>query len=243
MNFKPLISAAVLGMLSVASAHAAQTPADIAAAKPDPNGNLIGLKTANGKLVYNFIDLWFNQHKQPEAWDTYVARKGYMNHSVFGANTGTINHTYEEEKAAEARAGGNSHFDIKQIVSQGNLVFVHIAITQAAGGQGAPGGAPPAGADGAMGAGPGGAPQGAGAPPAGGAPQGAPPSGAGPQAAGAMGAEGMGGGGGMSGDGLGPREMVMILRVKDGKVVDHWDLHVATNSNSVVFSELDRKLP
>jgi predicted SnoaL-like aldol condensation-catalyzing enzyme len=233
MNFKPLISAVVLGVLSAASAHAAQTAADIAAAKPDPNGNLIGLKTDNGKLVYNFIDMWFNQHKQPEAWDTYVARKGYMNHSVFGANTSTIKNTYEQEKAGEARAGGNSHFDIKQIVAQGGLVFVHIAITQAAGGQAAPAGAPPAGgAAGEMGAGPSGAPQGA------------PPSGAAPQGGEGMGGEGMGGGGMPgSGDGLGPREMVMILRVNNGKIVDHWDLHVATNSNSVVFSELDRKLP
>jgi len=34
--------------------------------------------------------------------------------------------------------------------------------------------------------------------------------------------------------------MVMILRIKDGKVVDHWDLHVPTNSDSVVFADLDR---
>ena len=49
--------------------------------------------------------------------------------------------------------------------------------------------------------------------------------------------------GGMVADGKGPDEMMMILRVKDGMIVDHWDMHIPTNSNSVVFADLDRKLP
>ncbi|MFT3905985.1 MAG: hypothetical protein QM718_06765 [Steroidobacteraceae bacterium] len=210
MSIKSWLCAATLGTLAATAAQAAQTPADIAAAKADPNGNLVGLKTENGKLAYNFIDLWFNQHKQSEAWDTYVARKGYMNHAVNGANTGTVNRTYEEEKASEANVGTGAHFDIKQIIAQGNLVFVHIAATRSGGG------VPPAGAA-PNGAVPGGAPAG----PGGGPPQGNPGS----------------------GDGAGPRELVMVLRIKNGKVVDHWDLHVATNSNSVVFTGLDRDLP
>ena len=230
MKIKTLISAATLSVLAATVANAAKTPADIAAEQPDLNGNLIGLTTANGKLVYNFIDMWFNQHKQAEAWDTYVARKGYMNHSVNGANISTVNRTYEEEKAAEARAGGpSSHFNVKQIVAQGNQVFLHIAITQT-GGQGAASGATPPTTAGAKGAAPSGMPLGVGGP--GNMPPGS--------------SDGMnagGAGGPSSGDGLGPREMVMILRVKDGKIVDHWDMHVATNSNSVVFEYLDRKLP
>jgi len=35
-------------------------------------------------------------------------------------------------------------------------------------------------------------------------------------------------------------EMVMILRVRDGKITDHWDLHDALKEDSVVFSGLDR---
>jgi predicted SnoaL-like aldol condensation-catalyzing enzyme len=227
MKIKSLLSVAVLGTLAAFSAHAAQSPADMAAAKPDPNGNLIGLKTDIGKAAYNFIDLWFNQHKQSEAWDTYVARKGYMNHSVFGANTKTANRSYEEEKAAEAGAGGNgTHFDIKQLIAQGNLVFVHVAATRTGG---APAGAPPANGD-AMGA----------------APMAAPAAGAAGMSPGAAPAGGMGAppaDGASNGDGAGPRELVMVLRFKNGKVVDHWDLHVATNSDSVVFAGLDRDIP
>jgi len=242
MNLKHLFATTAISVLAVSAVHAAQTAADIAAAKPDPNGNLIGLQTENGKLVYNFIDLWFNQHKSEEAWDTYVAREGYMNHAVYNSTTATVGRSFEEEKAEEARAAGpGTHFDIKQIVAQGNLVFVHIAATNN-GGEGAATGRADQGALSVAGGGaPAGAPpQGAGAPPQGaaGAPGGMPPGGMPP------GAQPQGGpGGGSNGDGLGPDEMVMILRVKDDKIVDHWDMHIPTNSNSVVFEGLDRKLP
>ncbi|MGC3982410.1 MAG: hypothetical protein QM808_14265 [Steroidobacteraceae bacterium] len=221
-------SIAALALLALqAQAADTKTAADRAAAKPDPNGNLIGLTTANGKLVYNFINMWFNEHKAEAAWDQYVARKGYMNHAVYNATKSTMNKTFEQEKAEEARAAGpNTKFDIKQIVAQGNLVFVHIAATNGEGGvgpaTGMPQGAAPAGAPANAGAG--------GPAPGGMAPGGAPPAG------------GMGGGG-QSGDGKGPDEMLMILRVKDGKIVDHWDVHVPTNSDSVVFEGLDRQLP
>jgi predicted SnoaL-like aldol condensation-catalyzing enzyme len=165
----------------------------------DPNGNLVGLETANGRLVYDFIDLWFNKHQPNAAFDKYVARTGYMNHAVYGATTATANRTFEQEKAEEARvAGPTTHFDVKQIVAQGNLVFVHIAATQGPAGE--PAGANPA----------------------------APARPAAPMP---------------GGDGKGPDEMIMILRVNNGKIVDHWDMHVPTNSDSVVFAGLDRKLP
>ncbi len=242
MTIKHLITTITLSVLAGAAVQAADlTAADKAAAKPDPNGNLVGLTTANGKLAYNFIDMWFNEHKSEAAWDKYVARKGYMNHAVYNATKSTVNKTFEEEKAEEARAAGpGTKFDIKQIVAQGNLVFVHIAASNGQGGQGAATGMPEQGALSAAGmnatppAG-GMAPGDNGGPPAGGMTPGAngvPPAGAPP-----------GMGGGSSGDGKGPDEMVMILRVKDGKIVDHWDMHIQTNSDSVVFEGLDRKLP
>lgn len=180
--------------------------AAIAAAseKPDPNGNMIGLKTANGKIAYDFINMWFNEHKAEAAWDKYVARTGYMNHAVYNATTKSVNHTFEEEKAEEARAAGpGTHFEFKQLIAQGNLVFAHIAATQGQGGVGPATGAPPPGA---------------------------------PPGPGAR-------GGGSNGDGKGPDEMLMILRINKGKIVDHWDVHVPTNSDSVVFEGLDRMLP
>ena len=183
----------------------------VASAAADPNGNLIGLKTANGRLVYNFINLWFNEHQSEAAWDKYVARHGYMNHAVYNATTQTVNHTFAEEKAEEARAAGpHTVFKIKQLVAQGNLVFVHIAASHGEGGQGPATGVTP------------GTPSASAVNPA----AGPGPGGPGPQ-----------------GDGKGDDEMVMILRVHHGKIVDHWDLHVPTNSDSVVFEGLDRPLP
>lgn len=192
---------ALLGGVSLAQAAPTYNPAT------DPNGNLIGLTTPNGRLVYDFINLWFNDHKSGEAFDKYVARHGYVNHAVYSATTKTMDRTFDQEKAQESQATGSTHFDIKQIISQGNLVFVHIAATQ---------GPPPAGA---------------GSPPGGANP----PPGAGPGDA--------QGGGEIQGDHKGPDEMIMILRVHDGKIVDHWDLHVPTNSDSIVFKGLERKLP
>jgi predicted SnoaL-like aldol condensation-catalyzing enzyme len=196
----------VLGMLAgLAQAHAASPSA------PDPDGNLVGLKTANGRLAYDFINLWFNEHQAEAAWDKYVARHGYMNHAVYNATTKTANRSFEEEKADEARAAGpGTVFKIKQIVAQGNLVFVHIAASHGEGGQGAATGVP----------GP--------APASAGAPNAAAPAPGGP---------------GPQGDGKGDDELIMILRIHHGKVVDHWDLHVPTNSDSVVFAGLDRPLP
>lgn len=216
MKAKLLVSMAALALVTAAATHAAD----------DPNGNMIGLTTPNGKLVHDFIDLWFNQHQAEAAWDKYVARDGYMNHAVYNATTKTVNKTFEEEKKEEARAAGpHSKFIFKQLIAQGNLVFVHIAASQGEGGvgpaTGVPAGAPAGGPPGA-------AP--AGAPPPGGAMRAAAPAGGGP-------------GGAPQGDGKGPDEMIMILRVHKGKIVDHWDLHVPTNSDSVVFEGLDRKLP
>ena len=180
----------------------AQDAATAALEKPDPNQNLIGLTTPNGRVAYDFVDMWFNQHQAAKAWDTYVARTGFENHAVYNSTTKSLHNSFDEEKSEEARAAGpHTVFDIKQVVAQGNLVFLHIAASNGGGGVG------PA--------------------------TGNPPPGAAPAAA-------QNGPGPVVGDGKGPDEMVMILRIKDGKVVDHWDLHVPTNSDSVVFADLDR---
>jgi len=148
-------------------------PAKPAAAAKPVDDNLIGLTTPNGKLVYDFIDLWFNQHQGAAAFDKYVSHDNYMNHAVYSASS-SKHLTFEEEKAEEVRATSNPnlHFDVKQIVSQGSLVFVHIHAHNA------------------------------------------------PDTPG--------------------RELIMILRVRDGKITDHWDLHDALKEDSVVFSGLDR---
>jgi len=201
-----LLAAALVSAASAAWAQA-NYPGTTYSIAADPNGNLIGLSTPNGRLVWNFIDMWFNKHEAATAWDKYVAREGYYNHAVYSATAATVNNTFEQEKAEEARAAGpGTVFKLEQIVAEGNLVFVHIAASHN-GGVGAATGLP-----------------------------------ATPAPATAVGGPGAGGPGPV-GDGKGPDEMIMILRVKNGKVVDHWDMHVPTNSNSVVFAGLDRSIP
>ncbi|MFT3906207.1 MAG: nuclear transport factor 2 family protein [Steroidobacteraceae bacterium] len=145
----------------------------VAADKTAPvDDNMIGLTTPNGKLVYDFINLWFNEHKGAEAFDKYVSHDNYMNHAVY--NSSKNKHpSFEEEKAEEARiVPPNAKFEFKQLIAQGSLVFAHIHASQ-----GGPG----------------------------------------------------------PGD-----EMVMILRVRDGKITDHWDLHTELKEDSVVFEGLVR---
>lgn len=160
----------VLGALSALTAMPCYA-ADSAKAKP-VDDNMIGLSTPNGKLVYDFINLWFNEHKGAAAFDKYVSRDNYMNHSVY-SSTAKKNETFEEEKAEEVRVTPpGAIFDIKQLIAQGSLVFVHILAKKdkdAAGDQ-----------------------------------------------------------------------MVMILRVRDGKIVDHWDIHVPLKEGTAVFEGLVR---
>ena len=197
---------AVAGFGTASRAQAQNYPGTSFSIAADPNGNLIGLTTKNGRLVWDFIDMWFNKGEAPQAWDKYVAREGFYNHAVYNSTTATANYTFAQEKAAEAGAGGAAgpgappgpaagqgpNFTLEQIVAEGNLVFVHIAAKPNPTNN-RPGAAVPTPATG--------------------------------------------------GDGKGPDEMLMILRVKNGKIVDHWDLHVPTNSNSVVFAGLDRQIP
>lgn len=163
MKFKATAAALLaLGLLS----SAAQ------AAKPQQDDNLIGLSTPNGKLAFDFINLWFNERKPNEAFDQYVSRDHYQNHAVYSASVNK-HLSFEQEKAGESGAmGAPSHkFEIKQLISQGSLVFAHIHVVVP--------------------------------------------------------------------DGPG-NELVILLRIRDGKVTDHWDLHEKLKPDSSVFVDLDR---
>jgi len=90
------------------------------------SANMIGLSTPNGRAAYDFIDLWFNRHKPEEAFDKYVSRDHYMNHTT----TTDVVQTFESQKAAEARiTPAKAHFDVKQIFAQGDFVVMHILAT------------------------------------------------------------------------------------------------------------------
>lgn len=110
-----LIITAALGIASTSS---------LAADTIDPN--MIGLTTENGRLARDFVDLWFNQHKPLEAFDKYVSRTNYMNHTT----TTDVVQTFESEKRLEeSMTTPTMHFEIKQIIAQGDLVVMHILAT------------------------------------------------------------------------------------------------------------------
>lgn len=145
------------------------------AADPAADPNMIGMNSENAKVAIGWLDLAFNKNKMAEAFDKYIAREGYVNHSVYGAST-KKKQSFEEQKAAEMKAvPPGARFEFKQVIAQGDLVMVHIH----------------AYAD--------------------------PPK-----------AEKWG------------DEIVEILRVKNGKIVDHWDIHAPLKEDSMVFVGLDR---
>jgi len=136
----------------------------------DPN--LIGLQTPNGRVVYDFIDLMFNQDKPGEAFDKYVSRDDYMDHAVYSASTNK-KQSFAEERAAEVKATfPGEHFVFKQMVAEGDLVISHIFASNSRN---------PVG-----------------------------------------------------------NELIEIERLKDGKIVDHWDIHVPLKPDSMVFLGLNR---
>jgi predicted SnoaL-like aldol condensation-catalyzing enzyme len=142
-----------------------------APATSPPDDNLIGLTSPNGKIVAEFIELWWNQKKGEEAWNKYVSRD-YLNHAVYSARKGQAK-TFEEEKRLETDIANksNARFVIKQLVTQGSLVFAHVHGQRAEG----PG-----------------------------------------------------------------SQLVIIFRVRDGKITDHWDIHEPLKDDSMVFEQLNR---
>jgi predicted SnoaL-like aldol condensation-catalyzing enzyme len=116
----------LIGGIAIAGALIAVSMAG-GAALATRYGNMIGLSTPNGRTAFAFDDLCFNQHKPEEAFDKYVSRDQYMNHS----RTTDVVQTFESEKAKEAAIVTPSmHFKIEQIVAQGDLVVLHILATK-----------------------------------------------------------------------------------------------------------------
>jgi predicted SnoaL-like aldol condensation-catalyzing enzyme len=136
----------------------------LTAALGAPAGDdLVGLTTANGKLAAKMLDLWFNEHKPGEAFDKYVSRTNFVNHT--GKET---SHSFDDIRTEEIKiTGTNLHFDIKQIVAQGDLVFAHIHV--------------------------------------------------------------------INGHSVNGRELVEIMRFKDGKMIEHWNLHGPLDDDPDVF--------
>ena len=158
-------------ILIAITAMALFTVKALAADKP-VDDNMVGLTTENGRIVYNFINEWWNEKKGEEAWNKYVSRENYLNHAVYSAST-SKKPSFEEEMESEVKIANASStvFEVKQLVSQGSLVFAHVH--------------------------------------------------------------------GVKQEGPGS-ELVMIFRVRDGRITDHWDIHEALKEDSMVFEELDR---
>ena len=148
MQLKSVLSVAAL--LAACGAHAA-------------SNDLLGATNENGRIAADMLDLWFNQHNPGEAFDKYVSRTDFTDH--FGKET---SHSFEQVRATEVKiTGTNLHFDIKQLVAQGDLVFAHIHVTNGKPGFG--------------------------------------------------------------------NELVEIMRFKDGKMVEHWNLHVPLEQDAATF--------
>lgn len=162
MKINKFAAAMLLSVMSISMANAAD--------KAPVDDNMIGLTTPNGKLVYDFINMWWNEKKGVEAWEKYVSHDNYVNHAVYSAKRG-VKVSFEEEKNTEGNMStkSTSRFEVKQLVAQGSLVFAHVLAVK-------------------------------------------------PDNPGS--------------------ELVMIFRVRDGKIIDHWDIHEALKEDSVVFDNL-----
>lgn len=126
-----------------------------------------GADTPNGRIVRDFVDMEFNQHKPAEAFDKYV-HKDYKN-KYMGSPQVIENNNFEGQKAAEVRVFGGPmsaqlSLQFKKIIASEDFVFV----------QGLARRAPDATGD----------------------------------------------------------QIWMLFRLKDGKIIEHWDLHAELPANS-----------
>ncbi|MGC3980433.1 MAG: nuclear transport factor 2 family protein [Steroidobacteraceae bacterium] len=126
-----------------------------------------GADTPNGRVVREFVDMEFNQHKPGEAFDKYV-HKDYKNKYMGGPQL-IQNNNFEGQKAAEVRVFGGPmsatlSLQIKKVIASEDFVFV----------QGLAKGKPDATGD----------------------------------------------------------QIWMLFRLKDGKIIEHWDLHAELPANS-----------
>ncbi len=126
-----------------------------------------GAETPNGRIVREFVEMEFNQHKPAEAFDKHV-HKDYKN-KYMGSDRIIENNNFEGQKAAEARVFGGPQsasmsFQFKKIIASEDFVFV----------QGLAKGSPDATGD----------------------------------------------------------MLIMLFRLKDGKIIEHWDMHSGLPKNS-----------
>lgn len=141
------------------AAHAATPPSD----------DMAGARTPAGRVAVAWINKAFNELKMAEAFDLYMSRTQYRNHSG-AAKDGQ---DFEAQKAAEiAVLVPDAHFEILQVISQGDLVAMHIRVTH------------------------------------------------------------------KTNDRV--NELTEFIRVRGGKIVDHWDMHVPVTEGSRQFTDVNR---
>lgn len=101
------------------------TAAPAMSATYDP---LIGRTTPNGQLAEKLVHTWFIEAKPAEVFDNYVSKTEYLDH--YGDHTTDWAQTRADEVKMTPPGGFN--FQMKQLVAQGDLVFMHMRATRGA---------------------------------------------------------------------------------------------------------------
>lgn len=112
---------ALIALTAVSAAAVARQPTD-----------LDGRKTPAGRVVYDFIQLMWNERQPEAAFDKYVSRTDYHNRYAGGpAITEKAMHNgFAEERENEAKVVKSMppgrRFDINKLFAQGDQVFVEV---------------------------------------------------------------------------------------------------------------------
>lgn len=77
---------------------------------------------ANKKLVRDFYEMAFNQHKPTEAAKKYIGSK-YIQHNPYVPNGAEAFYSYFEKHFKE---NPKSHVEIKRVIGDGDLVALHL---------------------------------------------------------------------------------------------------------------------
>ncbi|MEK2644912.1 nuclear transport factor 2 family protein [Bdellovibrio sp. BCCA] len=81
---------------------------------------------ANKKLVRDFYEMAFNQHKPTEAAKKYIGSK-YIQHNPYVPNGAEAFYSYFEKHFKE---NPKSHVEIKRVMGDGDLVALHLLSKQ-----------------------------------------------------------------------------------------------------------------
>ncbi|WP_413944392.1 ester cyclase [Bdellovibrio sp. HCB-162] len=81
---------------------------------------------ANKKLVRDFYEMAFNQHKPTEAAKKYIGSK-YIQHNPYVPNGAEAFYSYFEKHFKE---NPKSHVEIKRVIGDGDLVALHLLSKQ-----------------------------------------------------------------------------------------------------------------